>query len=181
MKTIVIALLLLTPLSTIAQETHKAKTPRAGDTVLPGTPAWIHAGSPRSSITGDSIALICGADGALHPLGYAIEGADGSWVANTPKNRETIEDHKETMRLKLAVAQIMRDMPDRKIPKPVTNCNVTVTTTDTGYNPYIEILKWADSIANVFDDQYFYQEMKNYYQSPRNGLGQTPFDDPIKS
>src|ERR1035441_570551 len=108
--------------------THKAKAPRAGDTVMPGTPEWIHAGSPRSSITGDSIALICGDDGKLHPLGYAIEGADGSWVANTLKNRETIEDHKETIRLKLVVAQIMRDMPDRKIFRPVIICNVTTTT-----------------------------------------------------
>ncbi len=154
---------------------HPTKAPQAGDTVFPGSPEWVHAGSPRSSITGDSISLIWGSDGQLHSLGYAIEDADGSWVRNTPENRETI-------RLITATRQIMRDMPDRKILRPVDTLNVSIATRDTGYNPYEELMQWADSIAKVYDDPDFYKEVKIYYQSTRYGLDPTPFYDPrIKS
>ena len=161
-------------------QSHKAKAPCAGDTVFPGSPEWLHAGSPRRSVTGEEVTLIWGTDGKLHPLGYAIEDADGSWVPNTPKNQEMIEDHKETIRLKAAVRLIMRDMPDRKILRPAKICTVSITLRDTGYNPYKVIMEWADSIARVFDDQYFFQEMHNYYQSLRSGLGPTPFDEPLR-
>jgi hypothetical protein len=152
---------------------HPAKAPRAGDTVWPGSPEWVHAGSPRSAITGDSISLICGSDGKLHSLGYEIEDADGSWVANTLANRETI-------RLMSAVKEIVRDIPDRIILTPVDSLNVSVATPDTGYDPYNEIMQWADSIARVFDDPDFYQEEENYYRSPER-LDESMYDPRVKS
>jgi hypothetical protein len=148
--------------------------------VWPGSPAWVHAGSPRSAITGDSIALLCGTDGNLHPLGYEIEDTGGVWVANTLTNREKMEDHKETIRLTAAVKQIMRDMPDRKIHRPVDTQNVSITIPDTGYDRYNEIMQWADSIATVYDDPDFYQEEENYYRAPER-LDDSMYDPRVES
>ena len=157
---------------------HTAKVPHTGDTVWPGTPEWIHAGSPRNSITGDSVTLIFGADGKLYSLGYAIEDSGDTWVANTPKNSEMVAEHKETIRLTAAVKQIMQDMPDRIILRPVEIRDVMADAPDTGYDPYNEVMQWADSIARVFDDPDFYQWVKNHYRSQQQGVDASQFDDP---
>jgi len=180
MKTIILTLL-MTSVSAFAQRLHIANHPHAGDTVLPGTPAWIHAGSPRSTITGDSILLIWGADGKLHPLGYAIEDTGGIWVANTLAGREGVEDHKELLRLKAAVRQIALDMPDRKILSYVTGNAGNIRTpgkkaSESGSDPYKELMKWADSIARVYNAPYFLKAIQDYYQSRRSGVEPTPFD-----
>ncbi|HWF43694.1 MAG TPA: hypothetical protein VG537_03535 [Candidatus Kapabacteria bacterium] len=152
----------------------KTKAPHAGDTVWPGSPGWVHAGSPRSSITGDSIALIWGADGILHPLGYAIEDTNGSWIGNTLENRNLIEDHRETMRLTVAVREIMQMLPDRKILK-VRKGRRTVASPDTGYNPFMVLMHWVDSIAKKYNDPYFLEEEQQLYERPR-GFILTPLN-----
>ena len=157
---------------------HPAKAPHAGDTVWPGSPAWVHAGSPRNATTGDSVLLICGTDGNLHPLGYAIEDSGGMWVANTPKNSEMVEEHKEIVRLTATVREIMLETPDRKIVRTINLPVSEDTTRDTGYDPYNEVMQWADSIARVFDDPDFYQWVKNHYRSQQQGIDASQFDDP---
>ncbi|MDP4198667.1 MAG: hypothetical protein Q8922_10115 [Bacteroidota bacterium] len=174
MKTILI-LLLLAPLAAQAQRVHTASIPRAGDTVFPGSPAWIHAGSPHNTLTGDSITLIWGADGALHPLGYAIEDVDGSWVVNTLANREVVE---EKTRLMAAARLIMQEMPDRKILRPVNTGTVSIARNDTGYDPYKEVMQWVDSIARVYNAPYFRQRMYDNYRTGHGGLEPTPYDHP---
>jgi hypothetical protein len=141
----------------------KTKAPHPGDTVWPGSAGWVHAGSPRSSITGDSIALICGADGTLHPLGYAIEDSKGAVVVNTQENL-----------LKVAVHEIMQMLPDRKILN-VRKSRRTVASPDTGYNPFNVLMHWVDSIAKKYNDPYFLEEEQQLYERPR-GFILTPLD-----
>jgi hypothetical protein len=180
MKTIILTILLGTPIVIFAQKpaTHVAKAPRTGDTIWPGSPQWIHAGSPRNASTGDSVLLLCGTDGKLHPLGYAIEDSGGMWVANTPKNSEMVAEHKEIVRLIAAVRKIIQDMPDKKIPRPAEIQIVTANAPDTGYDPYNEVMHWADSISKVYDDPDFYQWVKNHYRTQQQGLDASQFDDP---
>jgi|GEM_PF-5173915 len=162
------------------RQPQQSKVPRPGDTVFPGSTEWLHVGSPRNSVTGEEVILIWGADGKLHPIGYAIEDTDGSWVANTPVNQETVIDHKETMLLKAAVREIMRESPDRKIVRPVKARNQSIMLHDTGYDPYKFVMHWADSIGRVFDDPDFVQEMEQYYRQPKNGLWLTPYYEPSR-
>ncbi len=153
MKTILLTILLGTPVVTLAQKplVHIPKAPHAGDTVWPGSQAWIHAGSPRSVITGDSIALIWGSDGKLHSLGYEIEDTDGSWVTSTPEGYAIVEYHKEIVRLTAAVRQIMLDMPDRIIPRAVDTQIVRLATHDTVYEPNEEMKLSTHSTTDTAD------------------------------
>lgn len=161
------------------RQAQKAKA-RDGDTVFPGSPEWIHAGSPRNTATGEGVILIWGADGTLHPIGYAIEDTGGNWVANTPENRKMVADHWETKRLIATAREIMRETPDSIILRPAKARIVTDTTPDTGYDPYKIVMQWADSIATFYNDSYFLEGFENYYKRPRK-VDWYPYYDPIRS
>ena len=162
------AVFLITICSEANAQSHSIHT---GDTVWPGSQAWIRAGSPHNTVTGDSTILVCGSDGELHPIGVAVQIAGRNLIINTPKDNGLV-------RLEEAVREIMQESPDRIIPKPRKAHTPVSRVPDRGYNPYAYVMHWADSIAKVYQDPEFLEEMQEFYRLPKT-VGVTPWDTPM--
>ncbi|MFI5202317.1 MAG: hypothetical protein ACHQNE_08010, partial [Candidatus Kapaibacterium sp.] len=124
---------------------HPARMHHPGDTILPGSKEWVHAGSPHDTKTGEPVALIWDEDGNL--------------VMNTPENSERI-------RLQAAVQQIERESPDRIIRRPVNKRIAVSAAKDTGYDPYKWVMHWTDSVATFYKDPDFLESVEEYYRRP---------------
>jgi hypothetical protein len=138
---------------------HVSKTHQMGDTILPGSQQWVHAGSPHDTKTGEPIPLIWDEGGSL--------------VMNTPENSERI-------RLRIAVQQIERESPDKIIHRLGKIRIAMSAEKDTGYDPYEWVMHWTDSVATFYKDPDFLESVGEYYRRPTR-LDWYPTIYPIQS